>query len=188
MKNLDQEHIHTITNALKEGEICLLPTDSGYEIVCDATNENAVIRAFSLIAEPKAYNYSIIVKHIDQIGRYTKEIPEIAEELLNVAISPLILVLPSACGLPQAVISNTGKAPFRVIAEGIISNILQKLQFPLLALPTSGDYSRITTSLDSVPNEIVSKIPISIATIQYDCKSPSIIELGLGGEVKIIKN
>jgi L-threonylcarbamoyladenylate synthase len=189
MQNQEVKDIRIITEALKNGEVCLLPTDIGYEVACDGTNSDVVCRVLAMFKTPLSHNYSLIVPHIDQIVRFTRELPEIAEELLNVATTPLILILPTSSGLPQTIIIGKDKVPFRIVSEGITSTILQKLNRPLLTIPASGNYSTITSTIESVPKDIASTVSHHIAPDSKNTfKYPSIIELELSGEIKIIRD
>lgn len=188
MQNLNKEDIALVLQEIKNGDPYLLPTDIGYEIICDGTNSVAINKVLKLLTISLSYNYSLIVNHIDQIGRYTRELPEVAEELLSIASSPLILVLPTATGLPSPLILEKDKMPFRIVSEGVIFTVAQKFNRPLLAIPASGNFDTTPKEFSSVPKDILSKIAHIELSSNIHFQSPSIIELGLSGEVKIIRN
>lgn len=188
MKNLNKEDIALVLQAIKNGNAYLLPTNIGYEIICDGTNSEVINNVLQLLNVSLSYNYSLVVNHIDQISRYTRGFPEVAEELLSVASSPLILVLPTVTGLPLSLILEKDKAPFRIVSEGVASAVAQKFNRPLLAIPASGNYNTTPKGLESVPKDILSKVAHIESASNIHFQSPSIIELGLSGEVKIIKH
>lgn len=186
--NSNQYETTSIIQALKNGECCLLFTDLGFEVVCDGTNSKAVNNALSILGDQKENNYSLIVSHIDQLGKYIREFPEIAEELINVAVSPLILLLPKASGIEQSLISSTGSAPFRIISEGAMHQVAQKFNRPLLAIPALGSYDKLCKSPASIPVDLASKKMTTSNWKTEQVQSPSIIELSINGEIKIIRN
>jgi len=188
MQNLNKEDIALVLQGIKTGNLFLLPTDIGYEIICDGTNSAAIDKVLKLLKVSLSHNYSLIVSHIDQIGRYTRELPEVAEELFAVASSPLILVLPTVTGLPHLLILEKDKAPFRIVSEGIVFAVAQKFNRPLLAIPASGNFNTTPKEFSSVSKDILSEIAHIESSSNIHFQSPSIIELGFSGEVKIIRN
>ena len=90
---------------LREGGLILYPTDTVWGIGCDATNPEAVAKVYALKQRSDAKALVLLAASLDQVGRYVKEIPDIAIQLVEVNDRPMTLIYPGAIA---------GKAP----AEG----------------------------------------------------------------------
>ena len=91
MHDQELKDIQIITEILKKGGICIIPTEIGLEVVCDGTNDTPVSKLFSCFTTTNKSQFSLLISHIDQLSRYTRELPEVAEEApkhCNIAINP----------------------------------------------------------------------------------------------------
>ncbi len=73
-KNLNKT-IKIIVKAVKDGKVLILPTDTVYGLICDATNKKAVARLFRIKKRPKSRPIPIFVKDISS----AKKLVEINE-------------------------------------------------------------------------------------------------------------
>lgn len=180
--------MHSILEDIKSGTPLILPTDIGFELVCDATNEKAVATTLSLL--PNRSDFAIIVPNLDHLAKYITELPEVAADLIELSTSPLTVVLPTTSSLfPSAIISNQ-KGPFRVVSNGLIHNVAFKSNRPLLAIPAENTAGSIPTSINNIPDSLKRFIKEQTKEEQehpYSGKLPSIIELKINGEIKILK-
>lgn len=191
MLNQEQEDIELIAKLLRSGGVCIVPTEIGFEVVCDGTNETAVSKILSCFGMHTKYSFTLLIHHIDQLGRYTHELPEVAEELLTISESPLTLILPSVSGIPAAILIDKDKAPFRIVSDGLIGKVLKKINKPLLSIPATDNLDRIPTNTESIPQNIISMVDYISTTTnleKFTAVAPSSIELGPSGQIKIIRN
>lgn len=188
MQNLEFERIAEATQKLRDGEICIVQTDCGYEALADATSAKAVEKLLSIFNGSLA-SYAILVANIDYLSRYLREFPEIAEELFVAAASPLNLILPTVSGINPALVIETDKAPFRIPTEDFfIAKLLKKINRPLVAIPVSGSYDKPFTNKEHASSSLLANTLLIDITLNANTKAPSVIQLGLGGEIKIIRN
>ena len=74
---------------LKEGGLILYPTDTVWGIGCDATNEEAVQRIYTLKRSENKHSMLVLCPSADAIVRYVNRAPGIAFEVLEMATSPI---------------------------------------------------------------------------------------------------
>jgi L-threonylcarbamoyladenylate synthase len=91
---------------LREGGLILYPTDTVWGIGCDATNPEAVAKVYALKQRSDAKALVLLAASLDQVGRYVKEIPDIAIQLVEVNDRPMTLIYPGAIA---------GKAPNTIV-------------------------------------------------------------------------
>ncbi len=103
----------TYASFLKAGKTLLYPADTIWGLGCDATNQEAVNKIFTLKNRPKNKPLIALVANIDMLRQYIETVPENIEELLQ-NDRPTTLVYPNGQGLAKGVISNNGSVAIRI--------------------------------------------------------------------------
>ena len=182
--------INKAIETLKSGGVILCPTDTVWGLSCDATNTKAVEKLFEIKNRPQNMSMIILIATDVTIQQYVREVPEIAWELLEVADKPLTIVYPGAKNLAQNLIAVDGSIAIRVCKDDFCNALISKYRKPLVS--TSANYSGEPTPL--IFNEISEKL---IETVDYvvtynqenttKSQPSSVIKIGLGGEIEIIR-
>ena len=81
---------------MREGGIILYPTDTIWGIGCDATNPKAVAKVYSIKKREDSKALVLLASGLDMIGRYVKDIPEMAVQLIEVNDRPMTIIYPEA--------------------------------------------------------------------------------------------
>ncbi len=186
-----KEEIAKAVEVLKRGGLLLYPTDTVWGIGCDATNDTAVARVYALKRSTDKHAMTVLVASTDDVGRYVRRVPEVAWQLLEVAESPLTLILPGGVGVSPALIPEGGTIGIRVPKHDFCHALLRRLGRPLVS--TSANISGETTPLtfDAIPAAIREGVDMVVSQKfeGHPTRRPSsIIALGPGGEVKIVRN
>ena len=87
-----KEQIDAAIKVLKEGGVILYPTDTIWGLGCDATNQEAVEKIFKIKQRSDSKSLITLVADLDMVGRYVKEIPEIAIQLVEVNDKPMTII------------------------------------------------------------------------------------------------
>src|SRR5512145_1096859 len=128
-----EQDIIKATEILREGGIILYPTDTIWGIGCDATNTEAVKKIYCLKQREETKSMLILVDHIDRIGRYIKEIPEAAIQLLEVNDQPMTIIYPGAINLASNLISTNGTIGIRVVNDDFCQKLIRKFNKPIVS-------------------------------------------------------
>jgi L-threonylcarbamoyladenylate synthase len=185
-----KEEIQKAVEVLKRGGLLLYPTDTVWGIGCNATNEEAVARIYALKRSADKHAMTVLVASTDDVGRYVKRVPEVAWQLLEVADTPLTIIYPGGCGIAPNLIPDTGTIGIRVPKHDFCQALLRRLGRPLVS--TSANISGEATPLnfDAIPDEIRAGVDMVVSRNfegHPTGKPSSIIMLGEGGEIKIIR-
>lgn len=175
---------------LKSGGVILCPTDTVWGISCDATNAKAVEKLFEIKNRPQNMAMIVLVATDVTIQQYVKEVPEIAWELLEVADKPLTIVYPGAKNLAQNLIAADGSIAIRVCKDDFCNALISRYRKPLVS--TSANYSGEPTPLffHEISEELIETVDYVITYNQENTtksQPSSVIKLGLGGEIEIIR-
>ncbi|MDR1671729.1 MAG: threonylcarbamoyl-AMP synthase [Alistipes sp.] len=185
-----REEIEKAVAVLKRGGIILYPTDTVWGVGCDATNDQAVARIYELKRSVDKHAMTMLVATVDDVGRYVKRVPEVTWQLLEVASGPLTLILPGGVGVSQGLIPESGTVGIRVPDHEFCHALLRRLGRPLVS--TSANLSGEPTPLtfNEIPAVIRNGVDLVVSK-KFEGnptrRPSSIISLGPGGEVRIIR-
>jgi L-threonylcarbamoyladenylate synthase len=185
-----KEEIFRAVEILKRGGLILYPTDTVWGVGCDATNDEAVARVYALKRSTDKHAMTMLVATIDDVGRYVRRVPEVAWQLFEVAESPLTLILPGGVGVSPALIPESGTIGIRVPKHEFCHALVRRLGRPLVS--TSANISGEPTPLtfDEIPAAIRDGVDMVVSRKfeGHPTRKPSsIIMVGSGGEIKIIR-
>jgi L-threonylcarbamoyladenylate synthase len=180
-----------IIEVLKRGGIILYPTDTVWGIGCDATNAAAVERVYKLKRSAEKRSMLVLVRSVDAAAALTGRVPAVAWEMMELATSPLTLILPGACGVAENLIPDEGTLGVRVPMDDFCRGLLRKFNRPLVstsanisgqpAPPAYGDIAEeIRTGVDLV-------VDPSLESPSATHKPSSLIAFDEAGHIKIIR-
>ena len=88
---------------LRSGGVLLYPTDTVWGLGCDATCPQAVSKIYAIKQRSDSKALVLLASDMDMVCRYVKEVPFIADQLVEVNDKPMTLIYPSAiCGKAPA--------------------------------------------------------------------------------------
>lgn len=181
--------MNDLVELLKSKNPIIIPTDVGFELICDASATESVELVRGAFVEHSATSYAIVVGNIDQLGRYIREFPEMAIEVMEIAESPLNVVLPNAINVSEMLKLPNGSAPFRVVKKGLIHDLAIKTNRALLAVPACQKGMKVPAKADDVDPEL-SKYLVSgnEGSHSFTGKLPSVLDIYMNGIVKVLRD
>lgn len=182
--------IKNAVEVLRRGGVILYPTDTVWGIGCDATNEEAVRRIYQIKQREDSKSMLCLVDSPNRIQRYFRTIPEVAWDLIDFAVDPLTVILPDADGVAPSLKAEDGSLGVRVTKDEFSRQLCYRLQRPLVS--TSANVSGCPTPrfFKEITQEIKDQMDYVIQFRRGDTtihKPSSIIKIGLGGEVTIVR-
>ena len=198
-----QHEVDEAVRTLREGGLLLYPTDTVWGIGCDATNVDAVARIYALKRSENKKSMLVLCASADMVVRYVNKAPGIAFEVMELATSPLTLILPGASGLAENLIPEEGTLGVRVPDHEFCRRLLRAFgrrrrcrrrlrPFARPIVSTSANISgeKTPVGLDEVAREIIDGVDF-VVNPRFEGKptrkASSIIAFTEGGEVKIIR-
>lgn len=206
MKKPVNEILAEAVKVLREGGVILYPTDTIWGIGCDATNPEAVAKVYGIKKRPDSKSLVLLADSLDMVGRYVREIPDIAVQLVEVNDRPMTIIYPDAiCGKAPAegskavadrhflaynAVAEDGSVGIRVPMNEFCRNLCYKLGRPVVS--TSANLSREASPerYADIPQEIISAVDYVVdPALERDSlgKASQIIKVGLRGEIQIIR-
>jgi len=175
---------------LRAGGILLYPTDTVWGIGCDATNADAVQRIYDLKRSENKKSMLVLCASADMVVRYVNRAPGIAFEVMEMATSPLTLILPGAVGVAENLIPDEGTLGVRVPDHAFCQRVLRGLGRPIVSTSANITGEATPARLQEVAREIVDVVDF-VVNPRFEGKptrkASSIVAFGEGGEVQVIR-
>ncbi len=185
-----QREVDEAVRVLREGGIILYPTDTVWGLGCDATNAEAVDRIYRLKRSENKKSMLVLCASADMVVRYVNRAPGIAFEVMEMATSPLTLILPGATGVAANLIPDEGTLGIRVPDHEFCRRMLRALQRPVVSTSANISGEATPAGLQEVSREIIDGVDF-VVNPRFEGKptrkASSIIAFGEGGEVRIIR-
>jgi L-threonylcarbamoyladenylate synthase len=186
-----KEDIDKAIEVLNNGGIILYPTDTIWGIGCDATNANAVQRIYNIKQRTEDKSMLILVDQIGKIASYVSAVPDIAYDLLEVSDKPLTIIFEGAKNLAPNLPGNDGTIGIRVTNEPFSKMLCQRFRKPIVSTSANISGQPAPTHFAQINQQLVKMVDYVVKHRQTDqvATSPSsVIKLGAGGQVQIIRS
>lgn len=185
-----QEEIKKALDVLYNGGIILYPTDTIWGIGCDATNSETVKRIYEIKKRVDSKNMLVLIDDANRIPSYIEEMPEVAWDLIDVSDKPLTIIYPGAKNLAANLIAEDKTIGIRVTNDPFCNALIKKFKRPIVSTsanisghPSPANFSEIS---DDIKNQ-VDYIVQQRHNEKEKAKPSGIIQLGVGGQVKVIR-
>ena len=147
--------------ALREGKLVALPTETVYGLGANALNLEAVTGIFSAKNRPAFDPLIIHQSSSERILKYAAKIPEAARQLATACWpGPLTLVLPKVDDVPQLVSAGLSTVALRVPAHPLTQAVLEAVDFPVAA-PSANPFGFVSpTTAQHVADQLGDTIDV----------------------------
>ena len=178
---------------MRKGGVILYPTDTVWGIGCDATNAEAVKKVYAIKQRDDSKALICLVDSDARLQRYVRDVPDVAWQLidsLKEGGKPTTLILDGAVNLAPNLIADDGSIGIRITQEPFSKELCYRFQKAIVSTsanisgePAAQNYRDI----DQKILEVVDYVCWSRRQEHQPHTPSSIIKLGKGGEVTIIR-
>lgn len=185
-----REDIKRACEVMQKGGIILYPTDTIWGIGCDATNEEAVKRVYEIKKRADSKAMLVLVDSPVKVDFYVKEVPAVAWDLIDFTTKPLTIIYDGARNLAPNLLAEDGSVGIRVTAEEFSKQLCFRFRKAVVSTSANVSGQPSPGCFAEVSDEIKQAVDYIVEYRQEETARPkpsSIIKLGKGGEVKIIR-
>ena len=185
-----EEDIRKAVEVMRKGGVILYPTDTVWGIGCDATNEEAVRKVYDIKQRDDSKALICLVDSDARLQRYVRDVPDVAWQIIDCCDRPTTLILDGAVNLAPNLIAEDGSIGIRITEEPFSKELCYRFQKAIVS--TSANISGEPAAQNYCDID-----PRVMEAVDYVCWSrrqehkphtpSSIIKLGRGGEVQIIR-
>jgi L-threonylcarbamoyladenylate synthase len=153
----ESNKINVFSDYLEDGKTLLYPTDTIWGLGCDATNQEAVNRIYTLKKRPKNKPLIALVSDITMLTQYIETLPTNIDELL-VSKLPTTIVYPNGKGLAKGVIAHNGSVAIRIPAAGFAHDLIKSFGKPMVSTSANISDAPIPESFDEIDPHILAQV------------------------------
>lgn len=184
------EDLKKAADIIQQGGVILYPTDTIWGIGCDATNVKAVERIYKIKQRADSKAMLILLESENRLNQYVREVPEVAWELLKVADKPITIIYPGAKNIASNLIAEDGSIGIRIPNDEFCRKLMQRIKKPLVSTSANISGQPNPSLFSDISEAIKTEVDYIVNWRQDEIHSPqpsSIIALGLGGKIKILR-
>ena len=185
-----EDDLQRAVECMKKGGIILYPTDTIWGIGCDARNPEAVKRIYDLKKRDDRKSMLVLADGEGMLEKIVGEIPEAAQQLMDVAVNPMTIIYDSAENVASNLIAPDGSLGVRITKERFSSQLCRKMRGPVVSTSANISGSKSPAFFKEISPEIAKGVDYIVKYRRDDTTpaSPSnIIKVTSGGVVIIIR-
>ncbi len=185
-----REDIRQAVDVMNRGGIILYPTDTIWGLGCDATNEDAVARIFSIKQRNDAKALITLVDSEAKVDFYVRDVPEVAWSLLECADKPLTVVYDDGRNLAKNLLAEDGSVGIRITHEPFSRELCMRMKRAIVSTSANVSGQPAPRSFADIPQAILDAVDYVCTSRREEKENPpasSVIKLGRGAEITIIR-
>lgn len=185
-----QEDIKNAIEVMKQGGVILYPTDTVWGIGCDATNAEAVAKVYKIKKRDDSKALICLVDSDARLQRYVRNVPNVAWDILDIAIKPTTIILDGAINLAPNLIAEDGSIALRITKEPFSHELCYRFQKPLVSTSANISGEPPAANYNDISQELLDAVDYVCFSRRQEHKPhtpSSIIKLKEDGEVTIIR-
>ncbi len=175
---------------LRRGGVILYPTDTIWGIGCDARNSKAVRRVFEIKHRAEAKALITLVHSLAALDRIVDEVPEVAEQLIDVAVDPITIIYDRGRNVASELLAEDGSIGVRLTREPFSAGLCAAFGGPIVSTSANISGAEPAHCFADIAPEILNAVDY-VCTSRRDepavAKPSSVIKISSGGLFKILR-
>lgn len=185
-----KEDIRRAVEVMNKGGIILYPTDTIWGLGCDATNAAAVRRIYEIKQRTDAKALISLVDSETKVQFYVKEVPEVAWDVMELSERPMTVVFDGGRNLAPNLLAEDGSVAIRITKEAFSKELCMRMKRAVVSTSANISGQPAPRCFAEISEEIKRAVDYICTSRQEEPPTQtasSIIKLGAGGEVTIIR-
>ena len=189
MTETEKTEIENCAGVLRAGGVILYPTDTLWGLGCDATNEAAVQKIFTLKKRSGAKSMIVLLDSETRLESYVREIPEQAYTLIEFADKPLTIIYDGARNLAGSVVAEDGSIGIRIVKDPFCRQLIGRFRKPIVSTSANFSGQEPPATFADIDPEIRNGVDyvVNLRQQEKSKQASSIIRLRKNGTIEIIR-
>jgi len=185
-----ENDIKSCISILKSGGIILYPTDTVWGLGCDATNEEAVAKIFSIKKRIESKSMIILVSSINEIPQYCNNTIAETESIIKDYTKPTTIIYQDAKNIASNLINQDGTIAIRIVKDEFCRRLIVEYGKPIVSTSSNISEAPTPSNFIEIEEEIKNSVDYIVEYRQFDTKKnapSSIIKINKDGTKDIIR-
>lgn len=182
--------INEAVRVMRAGGVILYPTDTIWGLGCDARNSAAVERIFRIKERADSKALICLVDSMAMLERTVGDVPEAAEQLIEVAVEPLTIVYDHGMNVAPQLCASDGSIGIRLTREPFSKGLCAAMRGPVVSTSANISGEPAAMSFHEISKQIVDAVDyvcLSRRDEPSQAKASTVIKISAGGLFKILR-
>ena len=187
---LFSDDIKECITVLQKGGLILYPTDTIWGIGCDAADEQAVEKIFSLKKRDDKKSMIVLVANEKDIYNYVENPDKKIFDYLNSTKDPTTVIYEHAKNIAQNLINSDGTIAIRIVKDDFCKALITQFKKPIVSTSANISGTPFPQNFNEISAEIKNGVKYIVQHRQNDLMSSqpsSIIKLNTEGKIEVLR-
>lgn len=176
-----------IIKTLKDGKLVIMPTDTIYGIIGDATNEDVINKVYKVKERPHDKPLLILVSNLSMLHELVTEIPKETEKIINKFWpGPLTILFKKSSKVSDALTANSAWVAIRMPNDKRLLNIMNHLNRPLISTSANISSHDAITNPNQLEEKMKEKIDLIVDEGTVNNEASTLITI-VNGKIEILR-
>lgn len=176
-----------IIKTLKDGKLVIMPTDTIYGIIGDATNEDVINKVYEVKERPHDKPLLILVSNLSMLHELVTEIPKETEKIINKFWpGPLTILFKKSSKVSDALTANSAWVAIRMPNDKRLLNIMNHLNRPLISTSANISSHNAITNPNQLEEKMKEKIDLIVDEGTVNNEASTLITI-VNGKIEILR-
>jgi L-threonylcarbamoyladenylate synthase len=186
-----QNDIDQCLRVLSQGGIILYPTDTIWGLGCDATNEQAIEKIYSIKKRPPAKNLIILLADERDILQYVASPDLRVFDYLQNTQKPTTVIYEDAIGLADNLVPEDQTIAIRLVNDPFCRHLIKRFRKPLVSTSANISGEPSPASFKDIAEEIKQSVDYIVQHRQNDdtpAQASAVVKWNKDGTITTIRN
>lgn len=176
-----------IINTLKDGKLVIMPTDTIYGIIGDATNEDVINKVYEVKERPHDKPLLILVSNLSMLHELVTEIPKETEKIIKKFWpGPLTILFKKSSKVSDTLTANSSLVAIRMPNDKRLLNIMNHLNRPLISTSANISSHDAITNPNQLEEKMKEKIDLIVDEGTVNNEASTLITI-VNGKIEILR-
>lgn len=176
-----------IIKTLKDGKLVIMPTDTIYGIIGDATNEDVINKVYEVKERPHDKPLLILVSNLSMLHELVTEIPKETEKIIKKFWpGPLTILFKKSSKVSDTLTANSSLVAIRMPNDKRLLNIMNHLNRPLISTSANISSHDAITNPNQLEEKMKEKIDLIVDEGTVNNEASTLITI-VNGKIEILR-
>ena len=184
------DELRNALNKLRNRQTILYPTDTVWGLGCDATNEKAVSKIYTIKKRESSKSLVVLVSSLEMLKKYVQNVPSILIDFLGQIRKPTTIIYNSPINLAHNVIAIDNTVAIRIVSSGFSHELIKKFGKPIISSSANISDEPTPLSFSDISKSILDNVDytVNLETDKISLGSSSIIQLLEDNSIRTIRD